>query len=59
MNDYTVESGEVLLVNLKTGKTRKIDGYSLRGGYRPDGYVIAEDLSVKDWCEAIKNAAKR
>lgn len=55
-NQYRAGVGEVLLVNLSNGKTVKYDSTALYGGWRPDGYVIVEDLTVKDWCEAIKAA---
>jgi hypothetical protein len=50
--------GEVILVDLKTGECIKADRYRLAERGIPEGFIMAEDVTIEQWCAALQNATK-
>jgi hypothetical protein len=51
--------GQVPLVDPKTGETMWADEGQLRSLKMPEGYVLAEDLSVKEWFAILATVTGR
>lgn len=50
----------ILLVDLDTGQTMEADPYALRDGSRPPGnWVIASEVTLQEWIDALKRANAR
>ena len=46
----------VTLINLETAETIEADQFQLRSRGMPDGYVVADGVTTKEWIEAIQKA---
>ena len=46
----------IKLVNLDTAEVIEADPYVLREQCIPEGYKIADDITVDEWIEALKKA---
>lgn len=49
----------VPLINPDTGETMRADPGQLRTLKMPEGYVLAEDLSVDDWFAIVERLSGR
>jgi len=55
----SAEDDRVPLINPETGETMRADPGQLRTLKMPDGYVLAEDLSIDDWFAIVGRLAGR
>lgn len=55
-NSANNSANVVKLVNLETADVIICDPYVLREQCLPEGYRLAEDVTVEEWIEALKRA---
>lgn len=46
----------IKLINLSTGEVLNVDPYKLKELGVPVGFVIADDVTVDDWIDALQTA---
>jgi len=55
----SVADDRVQLINPQTGETMRADPAQLASLKMPEGYVLAEDLSVDDWFAIVERITGR